>query len=233
MNAKAFATLAAVLLAGCAGQVPLLEKLVPPAPEPKHHRDFVHDAVRVCEASRRVLLGEGYVVERRGDEEVVGAREDHVTREDKDEGYAHRRVYVTCAARDGGSTLYVTATEEQFGIKVIRDSTLIGLPLVSPISVGTRTEGEQQVKFRGRTVEEQAFYDDFYRAVRKQLGTVRLEPAAPPRAESPPPAKAEPAVPSKVELVAPPASVPVEAVEPALPPPPVEPPAALPPPRPR
>lgn len=228
MNAKAFAALAAALLAGCAGHVPLLEKLAPPAPEPKHHRDFVQDAVRVCEASRRVLLGEGYVVERRRDDEVVGAREDHVTKEDKDEGYAHRRVYVTCAARDGGSTLYVTATEEQFGIKVIRDSTLIGLPLVSPISIGTRTEGEQQVKFRGRTVEEQAFYDDFYRAVRKQIAMLRPEPAALPRAESPAPARVEAAVPSKVELVPPPVSVPAEAAEPAFPPP-VEPPAELPP----
>jgi len=80
-------------------------------------------------------------------------------------------VYVTCAPRGNGSTLFVTATEEHFGIRSVRDSTLIGLPLVSPISVGKRSEGEQQVKFSGKTVEEQDFYDRFYRAVRQELAS--------------------------------------------------------------
>jgi len=166
--------LASVLLTACAVPGPLGELVAPP--EPRHRRDFAEDASRVCEASRYALLQDGYVVERRGDEGFVGARESHVKTEDKDDGYVHVRVYVTCLAREIGSALFVTATEEHFGVKMIRESTLIGLPLVSPISVGSRTEGEQQVKFRGKTIEEQAFYDRFYKAVRENLSPARSAP---------------------------------------------------------
>ncbi len=107
---------------------------------------------------------------------MVGAREVLAKAEDKDDGYLHVRLYVTCAAHENGSLLFATATEEHFGVKLVRESTLIGVPLVSPISVGSRTEGQQQVKFRGKTIEDQEFYDRFYQAVRKELA-----PAKPPR----------------------------------------------------
>ncbi|HEX8987986.1 MAG TPA: DUF2242 domain-containing protein [Rhodocyclaceae bacterium] len=168
MNRSAW-ILASVLAAACAGPVQVAEKLAAP-PEPRHRRDFTEDAHRVCESARLVLLGEGYVVERQPEGGYVGAREAPVKTE-KEDAYAHFRVYASCVPRDGGgSTLFVTATEEQFGVKPIRESTLLGLPLVSPISVGRRTEGDQQVKFRGRTIEEQDFYDGFYRSVRESLG---------------------------------------------------------------
>ncbi|HEX8962217.1 MAG TPA: DUF2242 domain-containing protein [Rhodocyclaceae bacterium] len=160
------------LLATCGGSIPVARE-EPSPPEPRHRRDFADEATRVCDAVRLVLLGDGYVVQRRGTEDLVGARESHLKAEanddGKEEGYAHFRVYASCVARSAGSTLFVTATEERFGVKALRDSTLIGLPLVSPISIGTRTEGDQQVKFRGQTIEDQAFYDRFYRAVREEL----------------------------------------------------------------
>ncbi len=164
--------LASLLLAACGGPLQVARE-EPPLPEPKHRREFAEDAIRVCDAARLVMLGEGSVVQRPSFEELVGARESHFTTEAKDdgkqEGYVHFRVYVSCVPRVAGSTLFVTATEERLGVKGLRESTMIGLPLVSPISIGTRTEGDQQVKFRGQTIEEQAFYDRFYGAVRDEL----------------------------------------------------------------
>jgi hypothetical protein len=183
-NCGLSAMLAAILLAACAGPGSVIEKLAAP-PEPRHHRDFAEDAGRVCEASRYVLLGDGYVVQRLGADELVGAREFDVKKGGAETGYAHFRVYVTCASRGVGSTLFVTATEEHFGVEAIRDSTLIGLPLVSPISVGSRSEGDQQVKFHGETIEDQGFYDRFYQAVRTEL--------APAKAHEPAPQQAKPA----------------------------------------
>lgn len=169
MKGTRLAVIAAfALLGACAGPGPMRESRQA-APEPRHQRDFAENAERVCAAARHALMAEGYLVQRHGEDGFVGARESHVETEAKEDGYSHFRVYVTCVARAAGTTLFVTATDEHFGVKALRESTLIGLPLVSPISVGTRTEGEQQVKFRGETVERQEFYDDFYRAVRQQL----------------------------------------------------------------
>jgi hypothetical protein len=166
--------LACMLLGACAGPAPMSEAK-PPPPEPMHRRNFVEDVDRVCQASRAVLLGDGYVVQRQGNDGFIAARETPVKNDSKEDGYAHFRVYVTCIAQTRGSALFVTATNEHFGVKALRDSTLIGLPLISPISVGSRTEGQQQVKLTGETVEQREFYDRFFQAVRAELAAVRPE----------------------------------------------------------
>lgn len=65
--------------------------------------------------------------------------------------------------------MFVTATEEHFNIKTSRKSTLLGVPIVAPISLGIRSETDSQVKTRGETVTERNFYNRFYQAVQQEL----------------------------------------------------------------
>ena len=135
--------------------------------DPRFRRDFSVAAAPLCEAARRVLLGDGYVVavDRRN---VSGGKEFR----GEDKAHAVLRVYASCAERAGGATLFLTATEEHFDVKTTRQSTSVGVPVIAPISFSSRSESEGQVKTRGETVSQRDFYERFYRAVTRELGSV-------------------------------------------------------------
>ena len=158
-------TLISLLLAACSGPRTYAGKEDFRA-DARHRRDFAATAVPICEAARRVLLGDGYIVEGSAAQNLAGAKEFQI----EEHRHAILRLYVTCDQRTGGSTLFVTATEEHFDVKTSRQSTSIGVPLVSPISISSKSEVDNQVKIRGETVTDRAFYERFYRAVQQELG---------------------------------------------------------------
>lgn len=90
-------------------------------------------AAPLCDAARRALLSDGYVVTKREGQSLSGGKEFQV----EEKSHAILQVYITCEQRVGGSTLFVTATEEHFDVKTSSETTLIGLPLLAPISFGT------------------------------------------------------------------------------------------------
>jgi hypothetical protein len=122
-------------------------------------------AATLCEAVKRALMSDGYVVAKGDPLNISGGKEFQV----EDNHHAILNVFATCDQRVGASTLFVTATEEHFDIKNIRKSTLFGVPVVAPISIGTRMEGDYQVKIRGETVTKGDFYERFYQAVQREL----------------------------------------------------------------
>lgn len=129
-----------------------------------HRKDLSTAAAPACEAARRVLQGDGYIVEKSADHDLIGAKEYSI----KENRHAILRLYVTCAPRTSGSTLFVTATEEHFDVKASSESTSIGVPL-TPISITSKREIDNQVKTHGETVTDRGFYERFYRAVQKEL----------------------------------------------------------------
>lgn len=131
----------------------------------RYHRDFTVAAAPLCEASRRALMSDGYVVTKREGLSLSGGKEF----QGEEKIHAILQVYISCEQRVGGSTLFVTATEEHFDVKTSSESTLIGLPLLAPISFGTSSETDTQVKIKGETVTKQDFYERFYRAVQREL----------------------------------------------------------------
>ena len=133
--------------------------------DPRHRRDFSQAAEPLCDAARRVLLGEGYLVESEASAlTLAGAKEFR----EEDNRHGVLRLHINCAERSGGATLFVTATEELFEVKTNRQSTAVGLPLLSPISVHSKSESEGPVKIGGETVSDRNFYEGFYRAVQRE-----------------------------------------------------------------
>ncbi|BBI98876.1 hypothetical protein FGKAn22_05690 [Ferrigenium kumadai] len=133
--------------------------------DPRHRRDFSAMAAPVCDAARRVLQGDGYIVEKSIDQDLIGTKEFPI----EDERHAILRLYVTCSQRTGGSTLFVTATEEHFDVKASSESTSIGVPL-TPLSISSKREIDTTVKTRGETITNRRFYERFYEAVQRELG---------------------------------------------------------------
>lgn len=130
----------------------------------RYRRDFSATAAPVCEAARRVLQGDGYIVVKGADHDLVGAKEFPI----EENRQAQLRMYVTCSPRGKGSTLFATATEEHFDVKTSSESTSIGIPL-TPLSIGSKKETHALAKTHGETVTDYNFYQRFYRAVEKEL----------------------------------------------------------------
>jgi hypothetical protein len=131
----------------------------------RYRRDFQVAVAPLCDAARRALLSDGYVVTKREGQSLSGGKEF----QGEEKIHAILQVYVSCEQRAGGSILFVTATEEHFDVKTSSESTLIGVPLLAPISFGTSSEADNQVKIRGETVTKRDFYERFYRAVQREL----------------------------------------------------------------
>ena len=154
----------ALLLAACGGPRTYAER-EDFRSDPRYRREFAAAPAPVCDAARRALLSDGYLLGS-GEEHFGGAKEFQID----DKSHALLRIYVTCVARGAGSSLFVTATEEHFDVKTIRQSTSVGLPLVSPLSIGKEIQADSQVQTHGETVTDRGFYDRFYQAVERELG---------------------------------------------------------------
>ena len=133
-----------------------------------HRREFSVSAANLCNASRRVLLGDGYVLEAAAEAtapRLVGTKE---YREEKNR-HSVLQVHVACEGGTTGATLFVTAVEHHYDVTTSRQSTGIGIPMVGPVTVNTKSESEGQVKTGGETVTDRDFYERFFRAVQQEL----------------------------------------------------------------
>lgn len=168
MKSALLAVLVAQLLAACGGPDGYAQR-EEFAAEARHRRDFAVATAPLCDAARRAMLGDGYVVTRSEDGRLQGGKEFQVD----DKRHAILNLYVSCEPRTGGATLFVTATEEHFDVKAMRQSSSIGFPVLAPLYFGTQREADSQVKIRGETVTENAFYERYYRAVQRELAPPR------------------------------------------------------------
>jgi len=157
-------TLMSLLLVACSGPRSYADR-EDFRSDPRHSRNFNVIAEPVFEAAQRALLRDGYLIVKSAEKSMVGIKEFQI----EENRHAILRLYVTSAQRAGGSTLFVTATEEHFDVKISRESTSIGVPLVVPFSFSTSAEVDNQVKTLGETVRDKNFYERFYRAVQQEL----------------------------------------------------------------
>lgn len=135
------------------------------ASDARYRRDFAVAAAPLCEAARRAMLGEGYIVARPEEQRLLAGKKFQVD----EKQHAILTLHVNCEPHGGGSTLFATATEERFDVKTSRQSSSIGFPVLAPLYFGTVIESDNQVKTRGETVTQGAFYERFYRAVQREL----------------------------------------------------------------
>ena len=168
MKSAFVALLVVQLLAACGGPDSYAQR-EEFAAAARHRRDYAVAAAILCDAARRAMLGDGYVVTRSEDGRLFGGKEFQVD----DNRHAILNLYVNCESRAGGATLFVTANEEHFDVKATRQSSSIGFPVLAPLYFGTLREADSQVKIRGETVTENAFYERYYRAVQRELAPPR------------------------------------------------------------
>lgn len=129
-----------------------------------------------CDAARRALLSQGYVVQRAGPEQV-SARKSFQPRADE---HVQIEFSIACMPNGatGGSTAFVSAVEDRYAVKRVSASASVGVGPVGSISLPFSSSSDSLVKIASQTIPAGSFYQRFFDLVEHQLSEMD-EPEVP------------------------------------------------------
>ena len=183
-----------------------------------------------CEAARRALLSQGYIITSNDPKMISG----HKSFQQTGESHLEISFNIVCAD-DGGSehhaTMFANALQDRYALKKVNNSASLGVGVLGSVSMPIGSTDDSMVKVASETVSSAQFYDRFFGLVEVFLPKPREEKKvshAPQKTEpelgvpEPAPVKAEVVVPAPEPVIVPePVVAPVS--EPVVPPAAVEP----------
>jgi len=202
-------------------------------------RSYPATDISSCEAGRRALLSQGYIITSTDPKMISGRKSFQQT------GETHIEISfnLVCAADvgDGSSTMFANALQDRYALKKTNNSASLGVGVLGSVSMPIGSTDDSMVKVASETVASAKFYERFFGLVenflpsdvkkaahivekpKADLGVPEAPPApAAPNAAEPAqlapkaPETAPKAEPAAEAVVAPPASEPVPApAEPA------------------
>lgn len=127
-----------------------------------------------CEAARRALLSQGYLIQAASAEQVEGRKNFQPDAESHLQIYI-RVVCVPDAPQGVLSTGFVTAVQDRYTVKKVSNSASLGVGGIGSVSVPLTAGSEALVKVGSETIASEAFYDSFFELVRGYLGTAEAQ----------------------------------------------------------
>ena len=124
--------------------------------------------VQTCEAARRTLLSQGYIIGVATAEQVHGRK----SFQPSPETHVEVELNVVCAKEGykGRRTIaFVNAVQDSFAIKKSATSASLGLPAFGSVSLPFTGSDESLVKIASVTIESPTFYDKFFRLLERYL----------------------------------------------------------------
>ena len=181
-------------------------------------RDYPVSDVAACEAARRALLSQGYIITSSDPKLVVGNKSFQQT------GETHLQISFNVVCADDGkgnnhSTMFANALQDRYALKKVNNSASLGVGVLGSVSMPIGSTDDSMVKVASETVSAPKFYDRYFALVdvflpqevkkaahipekpKADLGVP--EPKAAPLAEKVEAPKEEPAAPAASEPVAP------------------------------
>jgi hypothetical protein len=143
-----------------------------------YSRSFKATTAQTCEAARRALLSQGYVVIL-ANSELVNARKSFQTESDN---HVEIEFRVVCASegRAAGSTLaFVTALQDRYALKKSNSSASVGVGAIGSLSLPFIGSDDSMVKVASETITAAPFYDRYFRLLTQYLAADGDEPAPP------------------------------------------------------
>lgn len=162
-----------------------------------HTRSYAATEAQTCEAARRALLSQGYMVTAANQELVTGRK----SFQPAAEVHVEVEFRVVCA-RDGAtkrSTIaFASALQDRYGVKKVNNSASVGVGAIGSLSLPFSSSDDAMVKVASETLTDDRFYDRFFSLIERFL---------PASIEEVPPAQARPVAPAR-----PPVEVPLQSV---------------------
>lgn len=130
---------------------------------------------QTCEAARRALLSQGYVIATHQAEMVEGTK----SFQPEPESHLQMVVRVVCVpeANEGTVSLgFVTALQDTYALRKTNNSASLGVGAIGSVSLPVSASSESLVKVGSETISQDTFYESFFDLVKRYLLANQSEP---------------------------------------------------------
>lgn len=136
----------------------------------KHSRTFPAPDKQTCEAARRALLSQGYVINT-AQAELVNGRKNF-----QPESELHIEVdfRVVCTPEDKTrerTIVFVTAQQERYALKKSSNAASVGVGVLGSVSLPLASSNDSMVKIGSATISAEPFYERFFLLLERYLAT--------------------------------------------------------------
>lgn len=131
-------------------------------------RLFDATPAQTCEAARRALLSQGYIVSKADKESVEGQK----SFQPQSERHVLMHIRVTCVADspDGRLSMgFVTALQDTYALKMASSSASVGVSMLGSVSVPLAAGHDSMIKIGSETITADPFYESFFELMRRYL----------------------------------------------------------------
>ncbi len=153
--------------------------------EDTYSRSYAVAPPVACEATRRALLGQGYVISKMAPEAVEAIK----NFQPEADVHTQLKVLTTCVPQsDGSSIVFINAVQDRYALKSQSNSASVGVGVLGSVSlpVPMGSGNANLVRVGSNTVQNQDFYRRLFDRVKFYLpGTPAVAPP-PPEPEGPP-----------------------------------------------
>nr|WP_184642074.1 DUF2242 domain-containing protein [Variovorax guangxiensis] len=130
-----------------------------------HTRDYEATEAQTCEAARRALLSQGYMITAANSDLVTGRK----SFQPAAEVHVEVEFRVVCAREStrGGKTsrstvAFATALQDRYGLKKVNNSASLGVGAIGSLSLPFSGSDDAMVKVASETLTDERFYDRFF-----------------------------------------------------------------------
>ena len=170
-----------VTVAGCAGPRVAIEAQESFDSASTYSRTYGAVEANTCEAARRALLSQGYVINAASHDRVRGRKSFQPT----PQAHAEVEFTVVCAreGHEGRRTIaFVNAVQETFTLRKSSNSASVGVSPFGSLSLPFGGSEEAMVKVGSLTITSAPFYERFFQLVERYLAGDTGQYMAPPPA---------------------------------------------------
>ena len=156
------------LLTGCGSQVKAFPSQEEFSSTVTYSRLFDATAAQTCEAARRALLSQGYIISTAREDLVEGRK----SFQPEPESHLQMEIRVVCApdSPDGKVSLgFVTALQDVYALKKSNNSASLGVGAFGSVSLPFSSSNDAMVKVASKTISTDAFYERFFDLVKRYL----------------------------------------------------------------
>jgi hypothetical protein len=136
-----------------------------------------------CEAARRALLSQGYIITSSDAKQISGHKSFQQT------GDSHLEITFNVVCADGGSsdhhsTMFANALQDRYALKKVNNSASLGVGVLGSVSMPIGSTDDSLVKVASETVSSPKFYERFFTLVELFLPP-QVKPAEPVAPQAP------------------------------------------------
>jgi len=127
-------------------------------------RNYPVSAAASCEAARRALLSQGYIITSNDPKLVSG----HKSFQQTGETHLEISFNVVCAQDGSGdhrSTMFANALQDRYALKKVNNSASLGVGVLGSVSMPIGSTDDSMVKVASETVSSAKFYDRYFALV--------------------------------------------------------------------